>query len=163
MHNPHSPLAASACRPAFRFLPFIDLETMMICLRRSAPWLFCAILFVAVLPAAASQSAFPFGSELMLDAAPMHGSKRVPMIEIDDSGAASIDLWCVSMRAQATVGGDTISIVPAPAAAAPCTPERQSDDEKLLTALTQATNWRRSGDVIELRGSTTLRFRLMTN
>ncbi len=39
---------------------------------------------------------FPFGSELMLDVAPMHGSKRVPMLEIEDDGSASIDLWCAS-------------------------------------------------------------------
>ena len=42
-------------------------------------------------------------------------------------------------------------------------PERQSGDEDLLAALAQVTNWRRSGDVIELQGATTLRFRLMTN
>ena len=46
---------------------------------------------------------------------------------------------------------------------AQCAPERQSGDENLLAALAQVTNWRRSGDVIELRGATTLRFRLMTN
>jgi hypothetical protein len=32
-----------------------------------------------------------------------------------------------------------------------------------LAALAQMTNWRRRGDVIELRGATTLRFRLLTN
>jgi hypothetical protein len=44
-----------------------------------------------------------------------------------------------------------------------CAPERQNGDEKLLAALVQVTNWRRTGDVVELSGSTTLRFRLMTN
>jgi hypothetical protein len=44
-----------------------------------------------------------------------------------------------------------------------CAPDRQSGDENLLAALAQMTNWKRYGDVIELRGATTLRFRLMTN
>jgi hypothetical protein len=40
----------------------------------------------------AAQSEFPFGSELMLDVKPMKGSKRVPMLEIDQKGLAEIDL-----------------------------------------------------------------------
>ena len=121
------------------------------------------LLFAAAfLPARASES-FPFGSELMLDTAPMRGSKRIPMLEIDENGAASIDLWCASARAQATVGDDTISIVPGDVAAASCEPARQAGDADLLTALGQVTGWRRNGDVIELSGATRLRFRLMTN
>jgi hypothetical protein len=46
---------------------------------------------------------------------------------------------------------------------APVYRSRQSGDENLLSALAQVTNWRRDGNVIELRGATTLRFRLMTN
>jgi META domain len=127
-----------------------------------ACWL--AVAALGALAAAAANAEFPFGSELMLDAAPMHGSKRMPMLEIDDNGATSIDLWCTSVQAQATVGGDgTITIVPGAAQPAQCTPERESIDQDLITALTQATNWRRNGDIIELTGATTLRFRLMTN
>lgn len=107
---------------------------------------------------------FPFGSELVLDAAPMQGTKRMPMIEIDDDGATSIDLWCTSVQAQATVGTDgTITIVPGASQPAQCTPERESLDQTLVAALAGATSWRRNGDLIELSGSTTLRFRLMTN
>jgi hypothetical protein len=126
---------------------------------------FCALFFLAVLPWPADASElFPFGSELMLDAAPMQGTKRMPMLEIDDNGSTSIDLWCTSVQAQATVGGDgTITIVPGVRQPAQCTPERESVDEDLIAALTQATNWRRNGDIIELTGSTTLRFLLMTN
>ena len=49
---------------------------------------------------------------------------------------------------------------------------RESDEWKrtlyiavydLLAALAQVTNWKRDGNVIELRGAATLRFRLMTN
>jgi hypothetical protein len=85
------------------------------------------------------------------------------MIEIGENGAVSIDLWCASMRGQANVGEDSISIVPGQVRPAQCAPDRQSGDENLLAALAQVTNWRRQGDVIELRGATTLRFRLMTN
>ncbi len=127
---------------------------------------FClAALAVAVWPVLASET-FPFGSELMLDAAPLHGSKRIPMIEIEDNGTASIDLWCASVKAQATVSDAAITIVPADAPGAllaQCDSDRQARDADLLAALTQVTAWRRSGDLIVLSGSTPLRFRLMTN
>ena len=113
--------------------------------------------------ACAADSAFPFGTELMLDVEPLYGSKRIPMIEIQDDGTAAIDLWCASVHAAATVGENSITIVAEPAEPAQCTPERQSGDETLLAALSQVTNWRRDGDVIELIGPTTLRFRAMTN
>jgi hypothetical protein len=108
---------------------------------------------------------FPFDTELMLDAAPMHGSKRVPLLQIDDSGSASIDLWCTSARAQATVNDNAITIVPGDVqpAQTQCEPDREAGDTNLLAALSQVTNWRRIGDVIELSGPTKLRFRLMTN
>jgi hypothetical protein len=113
--------------------------------------------------ACAAENAFPFGTGLMLDVEPLYGSKRIPMIEIEDNGTATIDLWCSSVHASATVGENSITIVAEPAEPAQCTPERQSGDETLLAALSQVTNWRRDGDVIELIGPTTLRFRAMTN
>ena len=54
--------------------------------------------------ARAADNAFPFGTELMLDVEPLYGSKRIPMIEIEDNGAAAIGLWCSSVHASATVG-----------------------------------------------------------
>jgi len=131
--------------------------------RRFAGYLVCALVSTPICPAMASDRAFPFDRELMLDTAPMPGSKRVPIIEIAENGAASIDLWCARARGQASIGADSITIVTGPIEPAQCAPERQSGDEDLLAALAQVTNWRRSGDVIELRGATTLRFRLMTN
>jgi hypothetical protein len=125
--------------------------------------LFVLVFAASLLPAAASEHGFPFDRELMLDVAPMPGSKRVPIIQIDANGAASIDLWCARLRGEASVGDDSISIVPGPIEPKQCPADRQSGDENLLAALTQVTNWQRSGDVIELRGATTLRFRLMTN
>jgi hypothetical protein len=130
--------------------------------RRFACGLVCAFI-VAAISAAEASDAFPFGRELILDAAPMRGSKRVPILEIGENGAASINLWCASARGQADVGADSITIVAEPVEPAQCAPERQSRDESLLAALTQVSSWRRRGDVIELLGATTLRFRLMTN
>jgi hypothetical protein len=128
---------------------------------------FCVLIAVALLGppglVGAADSAFPFGTALMLDVEPLYGSKRIPMIEIEDNGTAAIDLWCSSVHASATVGENSITIVAEPAGPAQCSPERQSGDETLLAALSQVTNWRRDGDVIELIGPTTLRFRAMTN
>ena len=130
---------------------------------RLAYCLACAVVASSIWPAIAGEQAFPFDRALMLDAAPMRGSKRVPILEIAPNGAASIDLWCNSVRGKANVGEGSITIVPESAVAAQCAPERQSVDESLLAALTQVTTWRRRGDVIELIGTTTLRFRVMTN
>jgi hypothetical protein len=119
-------------------------------------------LLVATAPAVAGDS-FPFGTTLMLDAAPMRGSKRVPMLEIAEDGAASIDLWCASVRAQAVVADHSISIAASDLQSTQCEPNRQSRDAELLAALAQVTNWRRNGDVVEFLGASPLRFRLMTN
>ena len=64
---------------------------MIICCYRALLVLLCLSLSP---PRAAAGDSFPFGTTLMLDAAPMRGSKRVPMLEIAEDGVASIDLWC---------------------------------------------------------------------
>ena len=127
---------------------------------RALPVLFVVTVFLA--PAAAGDT-FPFGATLMLDAAPMRGSKRIPMLEIAENGVASIDLWCASARAQAVVADNSISISPGDLQNTQCEPDRQSRDAALLAALAQVTNWRRNGEVVEFLGATPLRFRLMTN
>jgi hypothetical protein len=114
-------------------------------------------------PLAAAGDSFPFGTTLILDAAPMRGSKRIPMLEIAENGAASIDLWCASARAQVVVADSSISISPGDLQNSQCEPDRQARDAELLAALSQVTNWRRHGDIVELLGVTPLRFRLMTN
>ena len=38
--------------------------------------------------------------------------QRIPMLEIEDDGTASIDLWCTSLHAQATITDNSITIVP---------------------------------------------------
>ncbi len=131
--------------------------------RRSACCFVFAFLAGSLSPAAASETAFPFGSALVLDAAPLPGSKRLPMIEIDENGAAALNLWCSSVRGAANVADDTISIVPTTALPSQCTADQISRDADLLAQLAQVTGWRRQGDEIDLLGAATLRFRLMTN
>ncbi len=125
--------------------------------------LVCAAIVSSWWPASALEGAFPFDRDLMLDVAPMRGSKRVPILEIAANGSASLQLWCVSVQGKASVGSDTITIVPTAAQQGQCAPSRRTSDENLLAALVQATGWRRLGDVIELTGTQTLRFRLMSN
>jgi heat shock protein HslJ len=121
-------------------------------------------LAIAMPPAIAADAAFPFGSELMLDGKPMRGTKRLPMMQIEQGGAASIDLWCGSLSAQADVGGGTIAITPGARDNGQCDPDRVAGDDALLDTLAHMTSWRRRGDTIELSGpATTLRFHLMTN
>src|SRR5271169_204767 len=67
---------------------------------------------------------FPFGHELLLDASPMRGSKKVPMLDIGDAGTAEIKLWCNSVKAQFVVAGDTITIITGEMAGRQCAPDR---------------------------------------
>lgn len=117
---------------------------------------------LALLTAASAQE-FPFERELLLDAAPMRGSKRVPGLEVSSGGQATIDLWCRSGPGQAIVGGDTITIIPGEMRPAQCSPEQTRSDDEMLMSLTQVTHWRREGDVLVLVGPTPLRFRSTTN
>lgn len=133
-------------------------------MRRCATSFFAALALAgAVAPAAAGDTAFPFGSELALDAAPLPGTKRVPTIEIDQDGAASFNLWCARATGSATVTDDALTITPTKALPSQCTPEQISQDAALLAALSQVTNWRHNGDFIDFLGATNLRFRPMTN
>jgi hypothetical protein len=68
-------------------------------LRRLATcWLVVAVLASIPLAAMAAETAFPFGSELLLDGKPMRGTKRLPSLSIEEDGTAAIDLWCGSLR-----------------------------------------------------------------
>lgn len=133
---------------------------MIVKFGRGSLILLCVVVALSI---ARAGDPFPFDTTLMLDAAPMRGSKRVPMLEIAESGVVSIDLWCASARGQAVISDESISISAGELQNAQCDPDRQSRDAELLAALAQVTNWRRMGEVIELTGATSLRFRLMTN
>jgi heat shock protein HslJ len=113
--------------------------------------------------AVAAERSFPFNSELLLDAKPMKGSKRVPIIGIGPNGEAAIDLWCNSVEGQIVVVEGTISVMTGTRTQRQCDAARMRGDEDLLAALLQATSWTRDGDVVTLRGAKTLRFRQPTN
>ncbi len=126
-----------------------------------------AVLFLAcvIRPLAAAENEFPFGNELMLEGESSRAHKRLPMIQVDEDGTATLDLWCGSMRTQATVGADgSIAIAPGARNNGQCDPERIAGDDGLLDMMLHLTKWRRSGDLVEFSGVPgTMRFRLMTN
>jgi hypothetical protein len=123
-----------------------------------------AIFGVSLISAAANEAVFPFGSALFLDSPPLPGSKRIPMIEIDANGTAALNLWCASVNGSASVAADTITITPTvKTSSTQCTADRFTRDASLLAALMQVTNWQRHGDVIDLIGTTNLRFRMASN
>jgi heat shock protein HslJ len=111
----------------------------------------------------AAERSFPFDSELMLDAKPMKGSKRIPVMTIGPNGKAEIDLWCNSVEGQVVVVESTITVMTGAKTERNCDPARSRGDDELLAALMQATTWSRDGDVLTLRGAKTLRFRQATN
>jgi len=133
------------------------------CFRGFALLLLFALASWSAAGLARAESDFPFNRELLLDAPPMKGSKRVPSLDIGDNGAAEITLWCNTVRGQLVVAGDTITIITGPGTERQCPPERLRGDEEMLAALNEVTNWRREGDLLILTGARTVRFRLQTN
>jgi heat shock protein HslJ len=130
---------------------------------RPAGWLLALVIVAMSAPSLAAESSFPFDSELMLDARPMKGSKRVPVIGVGRNGEATIDLWCNSIEGQIVVIDSTISVMTGAKTDRQCDSARMLGDTDLLAALQQATSWSRAGDVVTLRGAKTLRFRQPTN
>jgi hypothetical protein len=113
-------------------------------------------------PAGADES-FPFGFEMTLEAAPQPGSKRIPTLEIGDNGEAKLDLWCRSGTGQFSVAGNTVIFVPGQLQERDCPPSRLQADDDLVAALSEATTWRRRGDLVSFAGTKPLRFRINTN
>jgi heat shock protein HslJ len=120
-----------------------------------------AVLLCGALNALAQP--FPFGSELVLDADPMRGSKKIPVLDIGQNGAAEIELWCNSVKAQLVVAANTVTIITGEMSSRQCPPDRARADDELLAALNQATNWRMEDSALVFTGGKTLRFRLQTN
>jgi hypothetical protein len=114
------------------------------------------------LPARADDG-FPFGFEMTLDIAPQPGSKRLPSLEIGDSGEATIELWCKGGKGQFSVAGNTVIFVAGPLDNRSCPQARAQADDELLAALSEAATWRRQGDTVTFVGSKPLRFRINTN
>lgn len=113
---------------------------------------------------AVAQDGFPYGQELWMDADPMKGSKKIPVLDIADTGLADIELWCNAVKARLVVAGDTITVLTGPRTDRPCPPERVRGDEEVLAALNQATHWKVVDDALVLSGGpATLRFRMQRN
>jgi heat shock protein HslJ len=119
-------------------------------------------IFLSLTQNASAQS-FPFGSELRLDADPMRGSKKIPVLDIGQNGVAEIELWCNSVKAQLVVAANTITIITGELSSRQCPPDRTRADEELLTALKEATNWHVENSALVFTGGKTLRFRIQTN
>jgi hypothetical protein len=122
-------------------------------------------LLLAVPPgeAKAQDSGFPFNGELILDANPMPGSRRVPNMDIGADGALVLEMWCDRVDGQAVVAGDTITVITGQPAGRSCPPERARADTDLIANLNAVTAWRRQGEFVTLIGPRTLRFRVPTN
>jgi hypothetical protein len=125
-----------------------------------------AILTLAFVPdanPARADDGFPFGLEMTLDVARQPGSKRVPNLEIGDSGEAILELWCKGGKGQFSVAGNTVIFVAGPMQDRGCPPARAQADDELVAALSEATSWKRQGDFVSFIGTRTLRYRLNTN
>jgi hypothetical protein len=120
-----------------------------------------AAVFKAV-PACAEDE-FPFGLEMTLDAARQPGSKRLPTLEIGDSGEAILELWCKGGKGQFSVAGNTVIFVAGPLEDRACPSARAQADDELVATLSEAATWKRQGDLISFIGTRPLRFRLNTN
>src|SRR5258705_13679518 len=96
-------------------------------------------------PACAGEE-FPFGLEMTLDAARQPGSKRLPTLEIGDSGEAILELWCKGGKGQFSVAGNTVIFVAGPLEDRACPSSRAQADDELVAALSEAATWKRQGD-----------------
>ena len=130
--------------------------------RQAALALIVAAAGFQVIPAHADDG-FPFGLEMTLDVAPQPGSKRLPTLEIGDSGEATLELWCKAGRGQFSVAGNTVIFVAAPLQDRACPLARAQADDELVAALSEAATWQREGDFVSFIGTRSLRFRLNTN
>ena len=121
------------------------------------------IVLAGVSAGSAADRGFPDDGTLLLEAKPMKGSKRVPVLQIESKGEASIDLWCNTVPAQLVVADATITIILGAPTQKKCDPERMQADEDLKAALEQVTGWHRQDDLLVLAGERSLRFHLSSN
>jgi len=129
---------------------------------RRATALAFVVASLAAMPAYADGE-FPFGLEMTLDAARQPGSKRIPTLEIGDSGEAILELWCKAGKGQFSVAGNTVIFTPGPLEDRACPAARAQADDDLVAALSAAATWKRQGDLVSFLGTRPLRFRLNTN
>jgi heat shock protein HslJ len=120
-------------------------------------------LWLGISAAAAVERSFPYDAVFLMDAKPMKGSKRVPVLQIESAGQASVNLWCNRVPAQMVVADNTITIILGAPTEMRCEAERMQADQDLMDALQQVTTWRRQDDLLVLQGERSLRFRLSSN
>ncbi len=113
--------------------------------------------------AARAEEGFPFGLEMTLEALPQPGSKRIPNLDIGDSGEVVLELWCKGGRGQFSVAGSSVIFVPGPMENRSCPPAKAQADDELLAALSETASWKRQGEVVSFIGPKTLRFRVNGN
>ncbi|HEY6255616.1 MAG TPA: META domain-containing protein [Xanthobacteraceae bacterium] len=130
--------------------------------RRAGP-LVGVIVAGGISAGVAADHGFPYDGVLLLEAKPMKGSKRVPILQIESKGDASFDLWCNKVAAQLIVVDNTITVILGARTEKQCEGDRMQADEDLMAALQQVANWRRDGDLLVLQGERSLRFRLSSN
>ena len=106
---------------------------------------------------------FPFERELLLEAKPLPGSKRVPMLEITRDGRAIVDLWCRSGEARVKIDDDRIEFTLGAMREEGCTAERTQRDEAMAAALGTVMKWSMEDDVLVLIGPTELRYVLSSH
>jgi len=113
--------------------------------------------------ALAAERSFPEDTTLLLEAKPMPGSKRVPILQTGTKGKASFDLWCTRVPAEFVVVGDTVTILLGTPTRAQCDTARADADEDLLASLQAVSTWSRQDDLVIFEGERPLRFRIATN
>ena len=116
-----------------------------------------------MLTTAAAAAEFPFEHELLLEAKPLPGSKRVPMLEITRDGRAIVDLWCRSGEARVKIDDDRIEFTLGAMREEGCTAERTQRDEAMAAALGTVMKWSMEDDVLVLIGPTELRYVLSSH
>jgi heat shock protein HslJ len=120
-------------------------------------------LALSVNLASAVDRSFPYDAIFLLDAEPMKGSKRVPVLQIDAGGEASLNLWCNTVPAQMVVADNTITVILGTPSETQCEGARMQADQDLMDALQQVTTWRRQDDLLVLQGDRSLRFHMSSN
>ncbi len=124
----------------------------------------CAILAAVTIPSPSlSQAEFPFDRDLVLEARAMKGSKRLPVLAIEQNGRAQIDLWCKRGQGTAAINGGAMTITVGDMKDEPCTPERAQADADMIEALGSVTSWSVRGDMVTLTGAKSMKFRAATN
>ena len=122
-----------------------------------------AVIAMMLVATTALAAEFPFERELLLEAKPLPGSKRVPMLEIRRDGRAIVDLWCRSGEARVKIEDDMIEFTLGAMREEGCTPERTQRDEAMAAALGKVVNWSMEDDVLVLIGPTELRYALSSH